>query len=69
MYENAITYENQNGRKINGIRRWGIDVRLAGKIIGDIRSDRNGWFYKPTDRRPGETFESIEAVKKSLEAL
>ena len=31
-----LTYENQNGKKINGNRVWGIDVRLDGKIIGGI---------------------------------
>lgn len=62
-----ITYENQNGKKVGGVRLWGIDVRLDGRIVGDIRMNVNGYFYKPTGRKPGETFPTIEAVKRSLE--
>jgi hypothetical protein len=64
----SITYENQNGRKIGRTRMWGIDVRLDGKLIGDIRQNAEGWYYKPTGRKPGETFPTLLSLKESLEA-
>lgn len=63
----TITYENQNGRKISGERSWNIDVRLDGKIVGDIRHSVNGYYYKPKGRKQGETFPTLEQVKRSLE--
>mgnify|MGYP000084113199 CR=1 FL=1 len=62
-----LTYENQNGKKINGNRVWGIDVRLDGKIIGDIRSVATGFVYKPKNHKPGDVFPTVAAVKRSLE--
>lgn len=64
-----ITYENQNGVKDSrGNRKWNINVRLDGKIVGEIIHVATGYRYKPKGRKAGETFPSIEAVKRSLEA-
>lgn len=63
-----ITYENQNGRKISGKRSWEIDVRLDGKIVGEIRGCAGGYFYKPTGRKGGEVMSTVGEVKRSLEA-
>lgn len=63
-----IAYENQNGKKIRGVRSWDIDVRIDGKIVGEIKSVATGYFYKPTgSRKTGEVFETLAAVKRSLE--
>jgi hypothetical protein len=64
----SITYENQNGRKINGNRMWGIDVRLDGKIVGDIRQVAGGYVYKPTGRKPGDVYATVPDLKRDLEA-
>lgn len=63
-----ITYENQNGKKIRGVRSWDINVRLDGKIVGEIKSLYTGYGYKPTGiRNIGEVFETLADVKRSLE--
>lgn len=64
-----ISYENQNGKRDSkGDRHWDIDVRLDGKIVGEIRRVATGYCYKPKGRKPGDVFPSVEAVKQSLEA-
>lgn len=63
-----IEFEAQNGRKNSkGERLWGIDVRLEGKIIGEIRTLANGFQYFPKGRRTGgEVFGDLKAIKQSL---
>jgi len=63
-----IIFEAQNGRKDSrGNRLWNIDVRLDGKIVGEIRSIANGFQYFPKGQKKGsEIFESLSAIKKSL---
>jgi hypothetical protein len=63
----AITYENQNGRKIGTRRGWDIDVRLDGTRVGVIRTFATGYQYKPTGGKAGEIFPTLEACKASLE--
>ena len=62
-----ITYENQNGKRIGVKRHWDIDVRLNGKIVGQILSVATGYCYKPTKGKVGAIFPTIEALKQSLE--
>ena len=49
----------------------GVNVFLKGrtrpKKIGVIKQVMGGWAYFPTGHKPGETFPSIAAVKRSLE--
>jgi hypothetical protein len=63
----AITYENQNGRKIGTRRGWDIDVRLDGTRVGVIRAFATGYQYKPTGGKAGEIFPTLDACKASLE--
>lgn len=62
-----ITYENQNGKIVNKTRHWNIDVRLDGRLIGEIISAATGFYYKPKGSKPGDTFPTVAAVKRSLE--
>lgn len=63
----TITYENQNGRKIGSRRGWDIDVRLDGKRVGAIVHLAMGWHYKPTGKKEGPAFPTLEACKASIE--
>lgn len=45
-----------------------ILVRLDGKQVGRILKNADGWFYKPKGRAAGQTMQSPDAVKRSLEA-
>lgn len=47
----SLTYENQNGRIVNRERRWNIDVRRDGKIIGEIAGTISGYCYVPKGKR------------------
>jgi hypothetical protein len=63
-----IEYENQNGKRDSrGNRHWNIDVRLDGKIVGEIISLAGGYAYKPKGRKPGETFATLAECKRSVE--
>ncbi len=42
-------------------------VRLDKKIVGAIYKSDDGFYYRPTGSGPGETFETIEECKQSLE--
>lgn len=64
-----ITFENQNGRKNSrGERLWGVDVRLEGTIVGEIRNvDAFGFQYFPKgQKKGGEIFSRLAEVKSSL---
>lgn len=44
-------------------------VRLNGKHVGDIKQNTHGFYYKPKGSKLlGAFYDSIEAVKSSLEA-
>lgn len=46
-----------------------IRVKLDGKHVGHIvGSSEMGWWYKPKGAQPGEKFDTIEEVKRSLES-
>ena len=47
-----------------------IEVRLDGKYVGTIRPNGASlWHYTPRGTKtPGESFPSVDAVKRSLEA-
>lgn len=63
-----ITYEDQNGtRDSRGNRKWDINVRLGGKIVGAIVRLADGYAYKPTGRKHGDVFPTLEACKASVE--
>lgn len=65
----SITYENQNGVKRGKERRWNIDVRLGGKIVGEIVQHAEGWGYIPKGKRkPSEYHQTLYALKSHLEA-
>ncbi len=63
-----ITFENQNGRKNGkGERLWNIDVRLEGKIVGEIRTVANGYQYFPKgQRKGGDVFPDLASVKRDI---
>lgn len=63
-----ITFENQNGRKSSrGERLWGLDVRLEGKIVGEIRSVATGFQYFPKgQKKGGDIFPTIGKVIQSI---
>lgn len=51
----------------------GLSVLLEGRKVGEVIpitagfGKLQGWHYKPKGAKPGETFLTVEAVKKSLE--
>lgn len=64
----SLTYENQNGRIVNRTRRWGIDVRKDGAIIGQIVGDISGYSYIPKGKRKASLcHSSLERLKQYLE--
>lgn len=59
-----ITYMHLTGTPFR------IQVKLDGKYVGDIKQDADGYFYrtrKSRGRHEGERFETVDAVKASLE--
>lgn len=65
-----ITYENQNGAKnARGVRQWNINVRLDGKLVGQILSVAGGYRYKPNGTRTigGLIYPTLAEVKASIE--
>lgn len=43
-------------------------VLLEGKRVGTILSkEGKGWWYKPKNGQPGEVFDSLAKVKRSIE--
>lgn len=55
-----ITYED------NGA--YSVIVRLEGRKVGYILSKEGlVWWYKPKNGQPGQSFNSLDAVKRSLE--
>lgn len=45
-----------------------IKVRLEGKHVGTITGSRSmGFWYKPKGGVPGERFDTVNEVKRSLE--
>lgn len=59
-----IQYENKNVAGVDVVR-----VTLDGRFAGFIQPEENGnGFYYATKSSRGETFPSIAAVKRSLEA-
>jgi hypothetical protein len=61
----AITYQDE--KKANG----GICVKLDGRIVGHIKRDNQGWFYRPSGAITGkfsEHFPTLAGCKRSLES-
>jgi hypothetical protein len=46
-----------------------VQVKLDGKVIGTIKQNKQGFAYHPkgNSKHCGETFATIEQVKKTLE--
>jgi len=57
----AITYKH------HGLQPFRVEVRLDGKRVGNIHRDERGYFYRPNAGNEGERFDTIEAVKASIE--
>lgn len=47
-----------------------ITVKLEGKVVGHIKRDTEGrYFYKPKSGLGGISFDTVDEVKASLEAV
>lgn len=58
-----ITYRH------DGLKPFKITVKLDGKVVGHIRRDtERRYFYKPLGGLGGESFDTVEQVKASLES-
>lgn len=44
-----------------------VEVRVEGKRTGDIKRDAGGYYYRAKAGNEGDRFETVEAVKASLE--
>lgn len=51
-----------------GLAPFGIRVALGSKAVGMIRRDDSGYYYQPKGSKSrGDTFATLEEVKRSLE--